>query len=125
MLVQDCIMSCLLCELTVPTRSDNGSHNRLNLIQSIVPTHICNGYVPVNVRKITQNLRNVPPKSQYGFYTKLKTDFSQTPRQDRFHPKPILSSWNVSQDIVYLLNISNKFIKSKYWNKFIPWRERI
>ena len=45
------IMSCLLCELTTSqlvafaTRSDTDSHNRLDLIQSLVPTHcVCNGY---------------------------------------------------------------------------------
>ena len=50
--VQDCIRYCLLRELTVSqlvaiaTRSDTGSHNRLDLIQSIVPPHyVCNGYV--------------------------------------------------------------------------------
>ena len=32
----------------ITTRSDTGSHNRLNPIQSLVPTHyvyVCNGYV--------------------------------------------------------------------------------
>ena len=44
--------SCLLCELTasqlvaITTHSDTGSHNRLDLIQSLVPPHyVCNGYV--------------------------------------------------------------------------------
>ena len=44
------IRSCLLRELTtsqlvaIATRSDTGSHNRLDLIQSLVPTHyVCNG----------------------------------------------------------------------------------
>ena len=52
MLVQDFIRSCLLRELTasqlvaIATRSDTGSHNRLDLIQSLVPPHyVCNGYV--------------------------------------------------------------------------------
>ena len=32
--------------VAVATRSDTGSHNRLDLIQSLVPPHkICNGYV--------------------------------------------------------------------------------
>jgi hypothetical protein len=42
----------LLCELTVSlliaitNRSDTGSHNRLDLKQSLVPTHyVCNGYL--------------------------------------------------------------------------------
>jgi hypothetical protein len=46
------IRSCLLRELTasqliaIATRSDTGSHNRLDLIQSIVPPHyVCNGYL--------------------------------------------------------------------------------
>ena len=50
--VQDCIRSCLLCELTasqivaIATRSDTVSHNRLDLIQSLVPPHyVCNGYI--------------------------------------------------------------------------------
>jgi hypothetical protein len=45
-------MSCLLRELTasqlvaIATRSDTGSHNRLDLIQSLVPPHyVCNGYI--------------------------------------------------------------------------------
>jgi len=44
--------TCLLCELAasqliaIATHSDTGSHNRLNLIQSLVPTHyVCNGYL--------------------------------------------------------------------------------
>jgi hypothetical protein len=43
---------CLLRELTasqlvaIATRSDPGSHNRLDLMQSLVPPHyVCNGYV--------------------------------------------------------------------------------
>ena len=46
------IMSCLLRELTASqfvssaTRSDTGSYDSLDLIQSLVPTHyVCNGYV--------------------------------------------------------------------------------
>jgi hypothetical protein len=46
--------SCLLCELTasqlvaIATRSDTGSHNRVDLIQSLVPTrYVCNGYFPI------------------------------------------------------------------------------
>ena len=49
-----CIRSCLLCELTTSllvasmTHSDTGSHNRLDLIQNLVPTHyVCNGYFSV------------------------------------------------------------------------------
>ena len=44
--------SCLLCKLTasqlvaIATRSDTGSHNRLDLIQSLVPPHyVYNGYL--------------------------------------------------------------------------------
>ena len=47
-----CIRSCLLRELTasqlvaIATRSDAGSPNILDLIQSLVPPHyVCNGYV--------------------------------------------------------------------------------
>jgi hypothetical protein len=47
-----CIRSCLLRDLTasqivaIATRSDTASHNRLDLIQSLVPPHyVCNGYV--------------------------------------------------------------------------------
>jgi len=30
----------------IATRSDTGSHNRLDLIQSLVPPHyVCNGYI--------------------------------------------------------------------------------
>jgi hypothetical protein len=42
---------CLLREQTAsfPTRSDTGSHQRLDLIQSFVPTHyVGNGYVSLN-----------------------------------------------------------------------------
>ena len=46
------IHRCLLRELTasqlvaIATRSDTSSHNRLELIQSLVPTHyVCNGYI--------------------------------------------------------------------------------
>jgi hypothetical protein len=46
------IRSCLLHEQTasqlvaIATRSDTGSHNRLDLIQSLVPTHyVYNGYL--------------------------------------------------------------------------------
>jgi hypothetical protein len=45
-------MSCLLCEQTasqlvaIATRSDTASHNRQDLIQSLVPPHyVCNGYL--------------------------------------------------------------------------------
>jgi hypothetical protein len=45
-------MSCLLYELTgsqlvaFATRSDTDSQNKLDLIQSLVPTHyVCNGYL--------------------------------------------------------------------------------
>jgi hypothetical protein len=32
--------------VAIATRSDTGSHNRLDLIQSLVPTHyVCNGYI--------------------------------------------------------------------------------
>ena len=32
--------------ITIATRSDTGSHNRLDLIQSLVPPHyVCNGYI--------------------------------------------------------------------------------
>ena len=47
-----CIRSCLLRELTASqlvanaTRSDTVSHNRLDLIQRLVPPHyVCNGYI--------------------------------------------------------------------------------
>ena len=47
-----CIRSCLLREQTasqlvaIATRSDTGSHNRLDLIHSLVPPHyVCNGYI--------------------------------------------------------------------------------
>jgi hypothetical protein len=47
-----CMKSRLLHELTasllvtITTCSDTGSHNRLDLIQSLVPTHhVCNGYL--------------------------------------------------------------------------------
>ena len=47
-----CIRSCLYRELTasqlvdIVIRSDTGSHNRLDLIQSLIPTrYVCNGYV--------------------------------------------------------------------------------
>ena len=46
------LISCLLRELTasqlvaIATRIDTGSHNRLDLIHSIVPPHyVCNGYI--------------------------------------------------------------------------------
>ena len=46
-----CIKACLLCEQTasqlvaLATRSDPGSHNRLDLIQGLVPPHyVCIGY---------------------------------------------------------------------------------
>ena len=46
------IRSSLLRELTtsqlvaIATRSDTGSHNRFDLIQSLAPPHyVCNGYV--------------------------------------------------------------------------------
>jgi hypothetical protein len=50
--VQDCVSGLVLRELTASqlvafvTRSDTGSHNRLDLIQSLVPPHyvyVCNG----------------------------------------------------------------------------------
>jgi hypothetical protein len=32
--------------VAIATRSDTGSHNRLDLIQSLVPPHyVCNGYI--------------------------------------------------------------------------------
>ena len=50
------LYQCLLRELTasqlvaIATHSDTGSHNRLDLIQSLVPPHyVCNGYVSCNV----------------------------------------------------------------------------
>jgi hypothetical protein len=55
-----CIRSHLLSELAasllaaIATRSDTGSHNRLDLIQSLVPTHcVCNGYIILTVIFIT------------------------------------------------------------------------
>ena len=51
-LVRLYVRSCLFHELTASqfvasaTRSDTGSHNSLDLIQSLVPTHyVSNGYV--------------------------------------------------------------------------------
>jgi len=39
--------------VAVATRSDTGSHNRLDLIQSLVPTHyVCNGYIYICVCNI-------------------------------------------------------------------------
>ena len=39
-------MSELTVSQLVVTRSDTGSHNRLDLIQSLVPPHyVCNGYL--------------------------------------------------------------------------------
>jgi hypothetical protein len=46
------VARCLFRELTasqlvaIATRSDTGSHNRLDLIQSLLPPHyVCNGYL--------------------------------------------------------------------------------
>jgi hypothetical protein len=48
----DKLITCLLRELTasqlvaIATHSDTGSHNKLDLIQSLVPPHyLCNGYI--------------------------------------------------------------------------------
>ena len=73
-MVQDCIRSCLLRELTasqlvaIATRSNTGSHNRLDLIQSLVPPHyVCNGYIlPRSERHITQPKRRVICLSDLG-----------------------------------------------------------
>ena len=36
--------------VTIATRSDTGSHNRLDLIQSLIPPHhVCNGYLSCNM----------------------------------------------------------------------------
>ena len=54
MVVQDCVSGLVLRELTasqlvaIATRSDTGSHNTLDLIQSLVPPHhACNGYISI------------------------------------------------------------------------------
>jgi hypothetical protein len=45
-LYQDLPVAWTNCITKIVTRSDNGSHNRLDLIQSCIPTHsVCNEYV--------------------------------------------------------------------------------
>jgi hypothetical protein len=40
------VLSIVWTNRTIATRSDTGTHNRLDLIQSLVPTHyVCNGYL--------------------------------------------------------------------------------
>jgi hypothetical protein len=39
--------------IAIATRSDTGSHNRLDLIQSLVPPHyVCNGYILIKMKVI-------------------------------------------------------------------------
>jgi len=68
-LPQSIVICCLLRELTasqlVATRSDTGSHNRLNLIQSLVPPHyVCFGYISVMDVELFL-------KKQYFIYTNV------------------------------------------------------
>ena len=63
MLVQDFISGHKALSLSqlvaLATRSDTGSHNRLDLIHNLVPTHyVCNGYVYAlyRDRRILSNL---------------------------------------------------------------------
>ena len=44
--------------VAIATRSDTGSHNRLDLIQNIVPTHyVCNAYLSKGQVENTKNAK--------------------------------------------------------------------
>jgi hypothetical protein len=44
--------------VAIATRSDTGSHNRLDLIQNIVPTHyVCNAYLSKGQVENTKNVK--------------------------------------------------------------------
>ena len=66
------IRSCLLCELTAlqlvstVTRSDPGSHNRLDLIHSLVPTHF-----------VCISLSSISIKTNFKQITKVELNFVQ------------------------------------------------
>ena len=56
---------------TLATRSDIGSHNRLDLIQSLVPPHyVCNGYVLLKValNTITITISSIKESNWIGWY---------------------------------------------------------
>ena len=118
-------------ELTA-TRSDTGSHNRLDLIHSLVPIHyVCNGYV-------LQNRRSMKPQKRFQNVRMNYSKQKESEKTDKVYsevyiiqPYPLnhcqfklklscpfrnifFEFMQILSDYAYLAYLDNKFIQQPF-----------